>query len=124
MDAANLAEYLLQRAAGGHLPPPSPPLQPPSAGGNSPDMEPRIAKLEAHMEQVRSELTKLSSVPVDVAAMKERLSHLPTKVEMKLDVDTAIDRSGSRTQRTIAIASAAVTIAVAAMNYLPKLLGH
>lgn len=76
------------------------------------------------MEHVRSELGKLATVPSDLATIKERLTHLPTKSDMKTDVDGAIDRAGTRTQRTIAIASGAVTLAIAAITYLPKLLGH
>lgn len=42
-------------------------------------MEPRIAKLEAQMEHVLSDLSKLAPLPVDVARLNERVKHLPTK---------------------------------------------
>lgn len=48
-------------------------------GGNSGDVEPRIARLEAHMEHVRAELAKLGSMPVQLAELKVRVDHLPTK---------------------------------------------
>lgn len=82
-------------------------------------MEARIARLEASMDFVKAELNKLSGVPVELARLSERVSHLPTKS----DVDAAIDRAGARTQRTMAIVGGLVTVAVAAINYLPKLLG-
>ena len=59
--------------------PPLPPLPPESGRGNSDDMEPRIAKLEAHMEHVRAELAKLAAVPVDIATLKTKVDHLPGK---------------------------------------------
>ena len=42
-------------------------------------MEPRVAKLEAHMEHVRTELAKLADVPVDLAILKTKVEHLPGK---------------------------------------------
>lgn len=54
-------------------------LPPGSGGGTSDGMEPRIAKLEAHMEHVRTELTKLASLPVQVARLEEKVAHLPSK---------------------------------------------
>jgi transposase len=48
-------------------------------GGTSGGMEPRIAKLEAHMEHVRAEMTKLASLPVQVARLEEKVAHLPSK---------------------------------------------
>lgn len=63
-------------ASGGDLPPP---LPPDSGRGNGDDMEPRIAKLEAHMEHVRAELAKLATVPVDIATLKTKVEHLPGK---------------------------------------------
>lgn len=42
-------------------------------------MEPRIAKLEAHMEHVRADLGKLADVPSSLAALTERVAHLPAK---------------------------------------------
>jgi hypothetical protein len=43
------------------------------------DIEPRVAKLEAHMEHVRSSVDKLTGIPKDVAVLAERISHLPGK---------------------------------------------
>ena len=51
-------------------------------GGTSGGMEPRIAKLEAHMEHVLDELKKLAPVPERLARIEERVSHLPTKDEL------------------------------------------
>lgn len=48
-------------------------------GGTSDGMEPRIAKLEAHMEHVRAELGKLAPVPERLRAVEVRIDHLPTK---------------------------------------------
>jgi preprotein translocase subunit YajC len=92
--------------------------------GTSGGMEARIAKLEAQMEHVRAELGKLASVPADIATVKERMTHLPTKADMKTDIENAVDKSGARVQRTVAISAGLVTIILAAMNYLPRLLGH
>lgn len=47
--------------------------------GTSGGMEPRIAKLEAHMEHVRSELVKLAPLPVQIGRLEERVLHLPSK---------------------------------------------
>ena len=90
--------------------------------GTSGGMEARIAKLEALMDGVRTDLAKLSSVPSDVATIKERLSHLPTKIDVREDIDKAVDRAGTRMQRTVGITGGLVAVAVAAVNYLPKLL--
>lgn len=42
-------------------------------------MEARVAKLEAHVEHIRSELDKLGGLPVQAAKLEERVTHLPTK---------------------------------------------
>lgn len=103
----------------------SPPDLPPEGGGGKDGgMEPRIAKLEAHMDNVRAELAKLAALPADMATIKERLSHLPTTADVKSEIATAIDRAGGKTQRTVAITGGLVTLAVAAINYGPKLFGH
>lgn len=80
MDPANLLDHLI-RIAGSAPPasPPSPPLNNGGGGGNFPDMEPRVKALETHMEYVRRDLERLASVPADLATVKERVSHLPTK---------------------------------------------
>ena len=91
-------------------------------GDNIDGMEARIARLEAAMDFVKSELGKLSGVPVELARLTERVSHMPTRFEVRADIDAAVDRAASRTQRTVAVAGGLVTLAVAAMNYLPKLL--
>ena len=128
MDPNNVADIIAQlQAVGAGTVPPSPPVPPFHSGGGNGipnDMEARVAKLEAHMEHVRSELGKLASLPADAATIKERLMHLPTKAEVKADIDVAIERAAGRTQRTIAIASGLVMIVGAAINLLPKLLGH
>jgi tetrahydromethanopterin S-methyltransferase subunit G len=85
-------------------------------------MEPRIAKLEAQVAAVQVDLAKLAGVPVDVATMKERLSHIPTKVEMKGDIESAVDKAAARVQRTVAIVGGAVGLLVALINYGPRLL--
>lgn len=84
-------------------------------------MEIRIAKLEANMEHVKGELSKLSSVPADLATLKERTSHLPTKADMKDEIKGAIDRTAGRVQRNFAIAGSATAIVVALINYGPRL---
>lgn len=58
--------------------PPDVPLR----GGDGGGMESRVAVLEAHMEHVRSDLAKLSGVPADLAALKEKVEHLPTKDDL------------------------------------------
>ena len=128
VDDSKQEAWAAMQAERGRPPPtlaePELPLRGGGGGGTSGGMEPRVAKLEAHMEHVRAELSKLADLPADLATVKERLLHLPTKADMKVDVDGAIDRAGTRTQRTIAIASGAVTLAIAAINYLPRLFGH
>lgn len=81
--------------------------------GSSGGLEPRLAKLEAQMEAVRADLSKLTAVPADVATIKERLSHLPTRLDVKNDVDSAVDRAGTRTQRTILLAGSIIGMIVA-----------
>jgi tetrahydromethanopterin S-methyltransferase subunit G len=93
-----------------------------SGNGTSGGMEARVSKLEALVEGVRADLAKLATVPADVATVKERLSHLPTKIEVRDDIDKAMERAGTRMQRTVGVTGALVAIAVAAINYLPKLL--
>ena len=78
MDAANLlAQLVVIASEGGSLPPPN--LPPTGQRGSGGEMEPRIARLEAHMENVRGELVKLATVPVDLAIVKTRVEHLPGK---------------------------------------------
>lgn len=59
-------------------------------GGSNGGMEPRIARLEAHLEHVQSTMvelkgrvgnveTVLSDVRVNQARLEERVSHLPSK---------------------------------------------
>lgn len=48
-------------------------------GGTSDGMEPRVAKLEAHMEHVRADLAKLAVLPERLARLEEKVSHLPSK---------------------------------------------
>lgn len=42
-------------------------------------MEARVAILETHVEHIRGDLAKLASVPTDLAVLKTRVDHLPTK---------------------------------------------
>jgi hypothetical protein len=79
-------------------------------GGTSGGMEARVAKLEAHMEHVRGELAKLAQMPVEIAAIKERQGHLPTKDEARKMLDDGIERLGSRVQRAVTIVGGAVTL--------------
>ena len=51
-------------------------------GGTYGGMEARIAVLEAHMENVRDEIRKLANVPADLATLKEKLEHVPTKTDL------------------------------------------
>ena len=59
------------------------PPRPPRVGnasGERPDgLEPRVAKLEAHMEHVRTDLAKLAEVPTQLAALRAKVEELPTK---------------------------------------------
>jgi hypothetical protein len=59
--------------------PPKPPLNNGGDGGKSPDMEPRIAKLEAHMEHVRGDLAKLLGLTETTGRIEERVKVLPDK---------------------------------------------
>lgn len=90
-------------------------------GGTFDGMEPRVAKLEAHMEQVRAELTKLAEVPVDVASIKERLQHLPTKEDVRVMLDTQLGLVGTRVQRTVMIVGGFATLLVGVIGILLKL---
>ena len=58
-------------------------LPPPDGGfpwqSGGPGMEARVAVLEAHVEHIRGDLAKLSNVPTDLAVLKTRVDHLPTK---------------------------------------------
>ena len=98
------------------------PLQSAGGGGTSGgDMEARLAKLEASMDYVKADLGRLSGLPVESARIAERVNHLPTKAEVKIDIEAAVDRASARTQRTVAIVGGMVTIAVALITYAPKL---
>lgn len=52
-----------------------------SGGGGGPtgDSDARVVRLEAHMEHVRSDLSVLRDVPVQIATLTERVAHLPSK---------------------------------------------
>lgn len=106
------------------MPQPELPLKGGGGGDNFGGMEARLAKLEASMDYVKADLARLSGVPAELARVSERLNHMPTRAEMQTDINTAIDRSGARVQRSVAITGGLITIAVAAITYLPKLLGH
>ena len=98
------------------------PLNGGGGGDNSGGMEARIARLEASMDSVKAELGKLSGVPFDLARMSERVAHMPTRIEVRTDIEAAVDHAAARTQRTVAVVGGIVTVAVAAMNNLPKML--
>ncbi|MBB3940717.1 tetrahydromethanopterin S-methyltransferase subunit G [Novosphingobium fluoreni] len=78
-------------------------LNTPTGGGTFDGMEARLAKLEAQMEHVHKDLAKLAVLPVDVATIKERLVHLPTKDEARNTLDSALDRAGAKTQRGVGL---------------------
>jgi len=50
-----------------------------SGDGTNGGMEARVAKLEAHMEHIREDVGRLKDVPVELAALKTKVDHLPTK---------------------------------------------
>ena len=99
-----------------------PPLPPEGGRGNGDGMESRIAKLEASMDHVKSELSKLSTLPVDVATIKERLNHVPTSSEMSAAIEAAVERIGSRTQRVVGIAAASLGALVGIITLAAKLI--
>lgn len=115
-------EREMHAGGGGGAKPPSGPLNNGGEGGKSPNMEPRIAKLEASMDHVKAELAKLASVPIDVATIKERLNHIPTTSEMTAAIESAVDRIGTRTQRIVGIATAGVGATVGLITLAAKLL--
>lgn len=115
-----VAELQRGRAGG---PPSPPPLNPAGGGGNFDPMEPRVAKLEAHMEHVRSELGKLAGVPADLATVKERTGHLPTKAEMQSEVSAQMERLGSRLQRQFTITGAIFTGILATITLALRFIG-
>lgn len=76
-DDLNTQSELIQAA----LPPgpPRPPLNNGGDGGSSPNMEPRVAKLEAHMEHVRADIAKLVGLLETTGRIEERVKSLPDK---------------------------------------------
>jgi hypothetical protein len=74
-----LIEQLRSSVADSPPPPPRPPLNNGGSGGNYDGMEARVAKLEAHMEHVRSDLSRLSEVPTDLGIVKTKVEALPSK---------------------------------------------
>src|SRR4051794_4000330 len=71
-----------------------------SGGG----MEARLAKLEAQMEHVQADLTKLGPVPADVSALRVTVDNLPTK-------DYVSDAFKTHLHYTLGIVGAMITIA-------------
>jgi hypothetical protein len=65
--------------SGGGAKPPNTPLNNGGDGGKSPNMEPRVAKLEAHMDHVRGDLAKLVGLPETTGRIEERIKALPDK---------------------------------------------
>lgn len=85
--------HLRSVTGGGSFRTPDANLENGGGGGNDGGMEARVAKLEsdvshiqADVGEVRSDLRSVSerlrSVEVDIASIKERLSHMPTTVQM------------------------------------------
>ena len=70
------------------------PLYGGGGGGTFGGMEARLAKLEAQMEHVQSDLTKLGSLPADVAGMKSNLANLPTKDYLGEKLDRHLRNTG------------------------------
>lgn len=66
-----------------------------NGGGTSDGMEPRIAKLEAQMEAVRSDLSRLANLPADLATVKENVRHLPSKGFVVTATSTSIALIGA-----------------------------
>ncbi len=92
-------------------------------GGTFDGMEPRIAVLEADMKHVKEQLSKLSSVPADLATLKERTLHLPTKAEMQAEISAQLERLGSRMQRQVAITGGIFTVILGAITLAARFLG-
>lgn len=90
-------------AGGGSVPPPLPPND---GGGTFEGMEPRIAKLEA-----------------DMATVKERLNHLPTKLEVRDLIDTSLEKTATRVQRNIGVWGGLAALALAAITIGSKFIG-
>lgn len=67
-----------------------PPLNPPGGGGTFDGMEARIAVLENDVKHIKSALDRLVELPTEVAVLKERVSHLPTKSWMVGGLTTAL----------------------------------
>lgn len=80
VDDSRRAAWIAMHEASGHRPDePRLPLRGGDGGGTYDGMEPRVAKLEAHMEHVRADLAKLANVPADLAELKAKVAELPTK---------------------------------------------
>ena len=110
----------MQRAAANGEEPPH--LIGGGGGGTSGGMEPRIATLEAHMEQVKESLGKLASVPEDLATLKERTSHLSTKAELHTEITTQLDRLGTRLQRQVVITGSIFTAILALITLADRII--
>ena len=63
-------------------------------GGDPPGLEPRIAKLEAHVETLRTDVAAMkkdvADIRVGVATLTERVAHLPGKGFVVTATTTAI----------------------------------
>ena len=68
------------------------PQMPGSAGGGGgfDGLQARVAKIEAHLEHLRADLDKLRDVPVKLAVLEERVTHLPTKGWMVASLGTTL----------------------------------
>lgn len=77
VDQAQIDRLLSKLDGIGNRVPPNLPPAPKSANGGG--MEPRVAILETHVEHIRKDLEKLSSVPVDMTKLTARVDELPTK---------------------------------------------
>lgn len=74
----NFAEKRRERGLG--VPPDRKPVLKDGGGdGTSGGMEQRLAVLETEMKHVKDNLTKLQALPADMAEVKTKIEHLPSK---------------------------------------------
>lgn len=78
------------------------------------DLVTRVAVLETHVDHMRSDLGKLTGVPADLADIKARVEHLPTKDYLA----DQFARQFNRTAGIVGLIAALVTI----VNVVARLL--
>lgn len=88
-------------------------------GGTSDGMEPRIARLESDMEHVKKAIERIdgklgdiTTLKVDVATLKERVAHLPTKDEL-----------GTKLRTYFTIAVSVIGVMIAGATFAVRALG-